>query len=123
MRFHVHRTQSLIISILLMMVCVQTFSMHFHFSGGEADQHTHAHAHAPGGIDVDHLNTGHDDEVSSELPGVIAKQTFSIDSFVFILLILVAVAQTKLRIQKWIRRKRPHYYLLFYRPPLRAPPL
>ena len=71
----------------------------------------------------DHLGTGHDDEATSELTGVIAKQTLSIDIFVFVLLTLVAVVQTKLRIRTGIRRKRPHYYLLFYRPPLRAPPL
>jgi len=113
----------LIISILLMMVCVQIFSMHFHFSEGKADHHTHAHAHAPGSMDVDHLGAGHDDEATSDPHGIIAKLTLSIGIFVSILLTLVAVAQTKLCIRKWMRRKRPRSYLLFYRPPLRAPPL
>ncbi len=106
-----------------MMVCVQSFSMHFHFPDDGTDHHIHAHAHAPGEIDADHLNTGHDDEPASDLPGIIVKQTLSMDIFIFILLTLVAVAQTRLRIGKGIRRKRPRYYLLFYRPPLRAPPL
>ena len=98
--------------------------MHFHFPAGTADHHNHAHAHthAPGGVDADHLGTGHDDEATSDFPGVIAKQTLSIDIFVFVLLTLVAVVQTRLHIRKGIRRKRPRYYLLFFRPPLRAPP-
>jgi len=119
----VHRNPGFIISILLMLVCVQTFSMHFHYPAGEAHPPTHAHVHASGGMDADHLGTGHDDEAASALPGIIAKLTPSIGILVAILLALVAVVQTRLCIRKWMRRKRPRYYLLFYRPPLRAPPL
>lgn len=110
-----------------MMVCVQTFSMHFHFTDGGADhharQHAHAHAHAPGGMDDDHLTTGHAEDAASDLAGAIARQALSIDIFVFVLLALVAVTRAGLRIRKGIRRERPRYHLLYYRPPLRAPPL
>ena len=123
MQHRAHRDHYLIISLLLMMVCVQTFSMHFHFPDDKTGHHTHAHAHASDGVDAEHLNTGHGDEPASELRGAIAKQTLSIDIFVFVLLTLVAAVQTKLRIQDGIRRKHPRYYLLFFRPPLRAPPL
>lgn len=117
------RNKGVIFSILLMLVCAQTLAMHFHFPAGEADPHTHAHAHAPGGMDTDHLGTGHDDEATSSLHGIIAKLTPAIGILVAILLTLVAVIQARLCIRKWMRRKRPRYYLLYYRPPLRAPPL
>lgn len=117
------RRQYLVISLLLMMACVQTFSMHFHFPDDSAGHHIHAHAHAPGGMEADHLNSGHDDGSISDLPGVIAKQTLSIDIFLFVLLTLIAVTQARLRIPQGARRQRPRYYRLFYRPPLRAPPL
>ena len=123
LRMRAHRNQGFIISILLMLVCVQTLAMHFHFPAGETDQHTHVHAHASGGMEADHLGTGHDDEATSDLPGVAAKLTLSVGIFVFILLALVAVAQTRLCIRNGMRRKPPRCYLQFYRPPLRAPPL
>ncbi len=115
--------QYLVISLLVMMVCVQTFAMHFHFPGANADHHAHAHAHVSGIMDADHPTTGHDDEAAIDIPGAIVKQTLSIDIFVFVLLAVITVSQTSLRIRKGIRRKRPRYYLLFFRPPLRAPPL
>lgn len=107
-----------------MMVCVQTFSMHFHFTdSSQVDHHSHAHAHSPGDLDADHLVNGHDQETTNSIQGAIAKQALSIEFFVFVLLAFVTISQAKLRIRKGIRRKRPRYYLLFYRPPLRAPPI
>ena len=124
MRSHGHKNIRFVISILLMMVCVQTFSMHFHLSdGNQVDHHSHAHAHSPGGLDADHLVNGHDQEATNDIQGAIAKQGLSIEFFVFLLLAIVAVSQARLLIRKGIGRKRPRYYLLFYRPPLRAPPI
>lgn len=123
LRTHGQKDIRFLISILLMMVCVQTFSMHFHFSeGNQVDHHSHAHAHSTGDLDADHLVNEHDQEATNSIQGAITKQALSIEFFVFILLAIVTITQAKLRIRTGIRRKRPRYYLLFYRPPLRAPP-
>ena len=123
MRLHEYRNKSLIISILLMMVCVQSFSMHLHFAAGDDEHPPHAHAHTLGGTHADHLITEHPDEASTDILGTLTNQLISLDFLVPVLLTLVFVSLSSLRHWPSFREKRPRHHLLFFQPPLRAPPL
>ena len=123
MRLRGHRHKSLVISILLIMVCVQSFSMHFHFADGDEHHQSHAHAHTHGSMDADHFTTEHEEEVNTDILGILIKPQLSLDLFVFVILALFPIALSKQ--PSWLRvgKKRPRYQLLFFRPPLRAPPV
>ena len=125
MRLQGHRARIIIVSVLLMMVCVQSFSMHFHLGGSDDDHHHehHAHTHVQGSVDTDHLTTEHEDEVSGDIPGVVTKKSFSYDLFIVAFIAFVAIAVARRHSWPAARAKRPRYQLPFFRPPLRAPPL
>lgn len=123
MRLHGYRNTSIIISILLMMVCIQSFSMHFHIADGLGEHQSHAHTHTLGSTHADHLTTEHHGEASIDILGTLAKQSLSPDLFVFVLLTLVFVSLSKSCHWPIFREQRPWHHLLFFRPPLRAPPL
>jgi hypothetical protein len=118
-----HRNKSLIISILLMMVCVQTFSMHFHSGGEHSADESHASAHIHSDMDTDHLALEHDGEAHIDIETTVGKQSFSLDLFVFLIVLFFSVLLPKSH--RWLnsRGKCPPRYLLFFRPPLRAPPV
>ena len=84
MRLHGHKNKSLIISILLMTVCVQSFSMHFHSAEGD-DEHG-SHAHVLGSMYADHLTTEHEGEAGPGFLETLVKQLPSLDLFVLVLL-------------------------------------
>ena len=121
MRLHGHKNKSLIISILLMTVCVQSFSMHFHSAEGD-DEHG-SHAHVLGSMYADHLTTEHEGEAGPGFLETLVKQLPSLDLFVLVILTLFSISLSKSHVWLGIRKKRPRHYLLFFRPPLRAPPL
>ena len=124
MPFRGYGARGLVISILLMMVCVQSFSMHFHLGGSDDDHHEHhAHTHVQGGMDTDHFTTEHEDEVGDDIPGVVTKKSFSYDLFIVAFIAFVAIAVARRYSWPAARAKRPRYQLPFFRPPLRAPPL
>lgn len=110
-----------------MMVCAQSLSMHFHFADGDADadhhHQSHAHAHTYGDVDADHFTTEHDGEVSLDILGALTKQSLSLDLFVFAIIVLFSICLLKEAGWLSVARKRPRYHLLFFRPPLRAPPV
>ena len=123
MRFRMYRKKSLIISVLLMMVCVQTFSMHFHSGDEHNADETHAHAHIHSEMDTDHLTLEHDDEAHTDIQTTVGKQSPSLDLFVFLIFVFFSALLSKSH--RWLnsRAKCPPHYLLFFRPPLRAPPV
>ncbi len=123
MRLHKYRNKNVIISILLMMVCVQSFSMHFHFADVDDEYQPHAHAHTLGSTQADHLTTEHHDEASTDILGTLAKQSLSLNLFVSVFLALVFVSRSKSHHWPNFPEKHPRHHLLFFRPPLRAPPL
>ena len=123
MPFRGYRARGLIISVLLMMVCVQSFSMHFHLADGEDDHRPHAHTHAHGSTDADHFTTEHADEVSSDLTGALTKQSFVFDLFVFAIIGLFSISLANEHSWSAVHGTRPGHRLLFLRPPLRAPPV
>ncbi len=123
MRLHKYRNKSVVISILLMMVCVQSFSMHFHFADGDDEYQPHAHAHTLGSTQADHVTTEHHDEVSTDILETLAKQSLSLDLLVPVLIALVFVSRSKSHHRPSFSEIRPRHHLLFFRPPLRAPPL
>ena len=122
MRLRGHRHKSLVISILLIMVCVQSFSMHFHFADGDEHHQSHAHAHTHGSMDADHFTTEHEEEVNTDILGILIKPQLSLDLFVFVILALFPIALSKQPSWLGVGKKRPRIHLLFFRPPLRAPP-
>lgn len=123
MTFRGYRSRRLIISTLLMMVCVQSFSMHFHLADGDDHHGYHAHTHVQGGMDTDHFATEHEDEVGGDIPSVVSKNWFSYDLFVIAFIAFVAIAVARRHTWRAIHKRRPRYHLLFFRPPLRAPPV
>ena len=123
LRVHEYRNKSLIISILLLMICVQSFSTHVHFADGDDEHPSHAHAHTLGSMHADHLVTEHHDEASSDILGTLSKQSLALDFLVSVLLAIVIVSLSNSRHWPSFREKRPRHHLLFFRPPLRAPPL
>jgi len=122
LRFHEHRRKGFIICMLLMMVCVQSFSMHFHFADGDDEQHSHAHTHTLYGMHADHLTTEHEDEASPDILGVLNKHSLSFDFFALAVLVLFPLFLSASHTWMGVHNKRQHRYLLFFRPPLRAPP-
>ena len=124
MPFRGYGARGLVISILLLMVCVQSFSMHFHLGGSGDDHHQHhAHTHVQGSVDTDHYTTEHEDEVSGDIPGVVAKKSFSYDLFIVAFIAFVAIAVARRHAWRAVHNILPRYHLLFFRPPLRAPPV
>ena len=124
MRLHGYKNTATIISILLMMVCVQTFSMHFHFTNGDDEHQHHAHSHSLDSAHTDHMTEEHHDESTTDILGTtLAKQSISFYLFIPVLLALVVATLSKSRHWSSFREKRPQHHLLFFRPPLRAPPL
>ena len=124
MAFRGYRSRGLIISILLMMVCIRSFSMHFHLGGSDDDHHGyHAHTHVQGGMGTDHFTTEHGDEVSGDIPNVVTKKSFSYDLFIVAFIAFAAIGVARRHTWRAIHKRRPRYHLLFFRPPLRAPPV
>ena len=97
--------------------------MHFHFADGDDEHQSHAHAHAHGNMDTDHLTTEHEGEANTDILGALTKQSLLLDLLVVTILALLWISKPKSRDWLGIRNTRPRYYLLFFRPPLRAPPL
>jgi len=116
-----YRSKSLIISVLMMMVCVQSFSMHFHFA--DDGHQPHAHSHPLSNVHSDHETIEHQDKINTDMLGTLAKHLLSLDLFVSLLLIFVFTYQYISRYWLSFFEKLPPYQLFFIRPPLRAPPL
>ena len=118
------RTKKLVISIILMMLCVQSFSLHAHLpDGDEGDHHSHAHSHILNDLHDTHLDLEHDEDTSSESKGTFSKQLPFFKYFVFIFLIIVPTALLVWNIRNTSQDTQRLRYLLLLRPPLRAPPL
>ena len=123
MRSAGQRRKSLLIGILLVMVCVQSFSMHFHLADADNDHKSHAHAHIYGSVETDHLTTEHEDEINTETLAILNKPWLSFDLFFLLVITQFAVSLSKESGRSAAAKKRPRYRLLFFRPPLRAPPV
>ena len=108
---------------MLMMLCVQSFSLHAHVQDGDEEHHSHVHSHFHSDLHDDHLDSEHDEDTSTESNGTFSKQVHLFKYFVFILLILVPASLFQWRIRNPFRNKQRLRYLLLLRPPLRAPPL
>ena len=120
------RSKKLVISIILMMLCVQSFSLHAHLpDGDEGDHHSHAHSHSHilNDLHDTHLDLEHDEDTSSESKGTFSKQLPFFKYFVFIFLIIVPTALLVWNIRNTSQDTQRLRYLLLLRPPLRAPPL
>ena len=122
MRFSWYRNKNIIISVLLMMLSVQSFSLHAHISDGDDHHSSHVHSHILNGLHSDHLDHEHEEGVGDATLGTLSKQSHLIDLCIFILLIVLPFSLYKLRIRKPARNNQRLHYLLFFRPPLRAPP-
>lgn len=123
MRLSGHKNKHFIISILLLMIFAQSFSMHFHFTDGDSEHSHQVHAHSLDSLHDDHVTTDHEEESSTDILGTLAKKSHSFDLLVVILLCLFPVALSKSHTWRRNRKHRPLHYLLFFRPPLRAPPV
>ena len=123
MRSYLHRHKFYVFGVLLIMLCVQSFAMHFHFTGSDHDHAPQAHAHALGSLHDGHAHGDHEDEASTDIPGLLVKKAFSLDFVVFSPFILFAVSTASAHV--WWQRKTtsPPDKQPFLRPPLRAPPL
>ena len=122
MRLPGHRNKHFIISILLLMIFAQSFSMHFHFAEGDAEHAHQAHTHSLDSLHDDHVTTDHDDEAGADLIGAFTQKSQAFDLFVFILLSFLFVFPLQFHFWRDNRSHHPPPYLLFFRPPLRAPP-
>lgn len=117
--FRGHRRQYLVIGILLMMICVQSLSVHFHFSGADGAPHS---SHTHGSLDADQFDGEHAGETCADSVAAVAWPTLAIAVLLPALLAVVGLpASTTVR---WtvVRNARTPYHLLFFSPPLRAPP-
>ena len=122
LQFNKYKGKKFIISILLMVVFAQSFALHFHFADSDSDHSHQAHAHFLDDLHDKHVTTDHEDETRLDLLGSLAKK---LNSFVFLLVIflsLFSVTLSKSNYWRINRKHRPPHHLLFYRPPLRAPP-
>lgn len=107
-----------------MMVFVQSFLMHFHFFAEADDDHqSHAHAHTLDSTYADHFSEEHHDEVRTDILGTLAKYSLPLDLYVSALLILVLSLAFDSYYWARFREIRPQQKLLYFQPPLRAPPL
>ena len=74
--------------------------------------------------DLNHnTDLDHADEASSDIQGALLKQLLSLDFLVYFLLFVVLL--DLVRSHRWQTGNQPveWHYLLFIRPPLRAPPV
>lgn len=111
---------------MLMMVCVQSFSMHFHLapiSDAHQTDH-HAHTHSIGDLGLEHQSDGHGDEqASADFLVTVFKQSLVL-GLIFIALVTALVLPSYMVLFRWcIRKHRLRDYLFFLHPQLRAPPL
>lgn len=96
--------------------------MHFHITYAD-DHQSHAHTHTYGGAGVDHFDSQIDEAAGTDIVSATTRQLFSFDLIALAILVAVSLALPKPRICPDAHRNRPRYKLLFFRPPLRAPPL
>lgn len=106
-----------------MMLCVQFFSLHAHFTDDGDHHHSHAHSHVLDDIHDHHLNTDHEDEDSVDILGMITKKLHIIDLCLFTLLAIFSAFFFKSNTCRSNNDIQQILGLLFFRPPLRAPPL
>ena len=106
-----------------MMLFAQSFSLHAHIDVGDDHHQSHAHSHVINDTHDDHLNSEHNNEDDTETLGTIAKKAHLIDLCIFILLAIISTFLFKLNTWHPANNNQRTRYLLFFRPPLRAPPL
>jgi len=118
------QNKSLIFSILLMMVCVQSFSMHFHFEYEWNNYHSHslAHSHTADMVGDHHAEHGYADTGESNILGALFKHLTSVDIALIALFLLVVIwppIKLHWRVYQHVCSRRYYHFLS---PPLRAPP-
>lgn len=124
----VHKRKPLVIGILLMMLCVQLFSLHAHLPDGDDHahdhnhEHAHVHSHILGGSHDDHLNSEHDED-SAATVGTLAKQVLFLDLCFLFFLIIIPASLCDVCGRNHGQNKKRIRRLLFFQPLLRAPPV
>lgn len=124
-RFHGIQHRFFIFSILLMMVCVQAFSMHFHFVHEWDQQHSHAlaHSHTADTMEAHHSGVSHEDSESMDLLCTLVKHMAPFYFLICACLLILYSSPTQSRRWRFVKKRFKWQFVLFFRPPLRAPPL
>ena len=119
------KRRSFIISVLLLMICVQSFSIHSHLSHETSEHHSHmlVHSHVTDHDASHNADIEHADEASNEIQGALLKQLLSLDFLVYFLLFVVLLDLARCHHWQAGSQRTERRFLLFIRPPLRAPPV
>lgn len=124
MRFREQNRCRVSISIVLMLLLVQSFAPHFHVAADSPDGHDHSHAHSHVLDSNHHGHQGSDhDEASATDTAAQVKQSGLFAGLVLLLTLLFLQRLPRLRYRSLLHAPAPPDPLLRFRPPLRAPPL